>query len=73
MTRVVGRADALPEHRVVARQLALAAELAADQPGQRVEPQRCEDDLGGDLDRPVGAHDVRELVTQDDADPGVAP
>src|SRR5688572_22952957 len=53
--------------------VALVAQPAARHPDQRVEPVAGADYLGRNLQRPVAARNVRELVREDGLDPGSGP
>ena len=64
MIGVGGGADAGLEHGVIAGQLAVVAQRAAGEPGQRVPPEQRAQRLGDGLEKPVVAHDVRHLVRQ---------
>ena len=66
MRRVVRSVDAARQHLVVARLLAFLTEAGARDPDERVEPVGGPQELARDLDDPVAAMDVRELVAQDD-------
>ena len=69
MRRATGGRNALSQHEVVGRELALATEPCADHPGERVEPPDTAQRFGRQLQQPVAAARVRELVQQHDAHP----
>ena len=73
MIGVGGGADAGLQHGVVAGQLAVVAQRAAGEPGQRVPPEQRAQRLGDRLEKPVVAHDVRHLVRQHGPHALVAP
>ena len=72
---VVGAARARRQHEIVARALALGAQLARRHPRERIEPVRGAGELRDEVRQAVAALHVRELVQQHDADamrrPGV--
>lgn len=70
---VVRSLDAAGEHRIVCRAFTLLAQAPAHDPNQRVEPIHGTQQFGEALGQPVAAADVRELVSEHEADAVLSP
>src|SRR4030095_10366411 len=73
MSGVVFSVNAEAENDVVTCMLALAAQTAAHEPEQRIEPVNGARQVRCDLYQPVMAFDMCKFVDEDDADPVVRP
>ena len=73
MRGVVRAVDAARQHFVVARLLAFLTQAGTGDPDERVEPVSRAQELAGELDDPVAAADVRELVAEHDRGALVGP
>jgi hypothetical protein len=65
---VLASRDLGAKHDVIARLLTLSTQARACHPDERVEPEHRSNHFGGDLNEPVVAANVRQLVSQNDSE-----
>jgi hypothetical protein len=70
---VLASRDPLAEHDVIARLLTLSTQARARDPHERVAPEHRSNRFGRDLNEPVVAADVRQLVRQNNPNAIVRP